>query len=173
MRLERVVGLNHSHGASSQILRYVQNESYDSHTDCAPDTRPNDRAITVLIYLTDGVSGGETNFPRLNISVTPKLGKLVVFTSLDQDGYCDALSTHASMPVVSGEKYVLQKWYHSKPQTAFSVQDLFKHASRRQSGQCVRSQDALREWIRRTVAHELFRSLSVSHRHSDQLRPYE
>jgi hypothetical protein len=50
------------------------------HTDCG--SRDNDRETTVLVYLNDVAGGGETEFPRLGLSVSPEKGTALLFQSL-------------------------------------------------------------------------------------------
>ena len=79
-RIERVFGLPKKQGASSQILKYTKNQEYLPHTDCTLDIHPNDRAVTVLIYLNDleVKQGGATVFTKLGEKVTPKVEKIYV-----------------------------------------------------------------------------------------------
>lgn len=75
------------------------------------------RFITVIYYLNDGFNGGETHFPKLNISIKPKKGKALIFfnCNLESDsnktGLCNIIdkSQHAGLPVLKGGK-TDQKW---------------------------------------------------------------
>jgi 2OG-Fe(II) oxygenase superfamily len=69
------------------------------------------RFATLLLYLNEGMKGGETNFPRWanghtfrDLRVTPKSGKAVLFYSQLPDGNLDDFSQHAALPVTDGEK---------------------------------------------------------------------
>ena|SRR6266571_1259455 len=86
------------HGGA-QIIRYHPGGHYVAHTDTGPDL--DDRQFSVVCYLNDDFSGGVTNFPSLNYSVTPRCGKAVVFPSE---------YLHRAEPVVRGSKYVLVSW---------------------------------------------------------------
>jgi prolyl 4-hydroxylase len=68
------------------------------------------RHITVLVYLNDDYTGGETAFPKLGVTVTPKKGKAVVFHSVDSRGRILQDSQHGGNPVIQGEKWVCNKW---------------------------------------------------------------
>lgn len=91
-----------------QLLLYREEGRYELHTgalvpcpgataarahpavsDCSMLPMPGDRAVTVLGYLTDVAQGGETRFPRLNITVQPRVGRLLMFASVTDDGLCD------------------------------------------------------------------------------------
>ena len=64
-----------------QLLKYEEGQKYSTHHDllgldpvvsaCGP------RILTFFIYLSDVEEGGETNFPMLNMAVTPKKGRAV------------------------------------------------------------------------------------------------
>jgi hypothetical protein len=95
--------------------------------------RLNDRAVTVLIYLNnnnDGLTGGETVFTELGISVQPRRGRALIWSSLIEHDNgttsCDPLTRHKANPVITGTKTVYQKWYHSRPMVAIASQDMVR-----------------------------------------------
>ena len=59
------------------------------------------RALTVFMYLNDVAGGGGTHFNRLNLTVMPKRGKVVVWPSiLDEDPLeWDERTHHEALPV--------------------------------------------------------------------------
>lgn len=82
------------------------NESYfDSQVK-----RGGQRTKTALVYLNDDFSGGETEFPKMNIKVNPKKGKLVLWDNMREDGSLDYDSLHAGLPVETGTKYIAVVW---------------------------------------------------------------
>ena len=68
------------------------------------------RTHTALFYLNDDFEGGETEFPKLDIKVKPELGKLLLWTNMNDDGTLDYDSLHAGLPVIEGEKWILVIW---------------------------------------------------------------
>jgi len=61
--------------------------------------------------------GGETRFPKAvnsenhqGLTVKPSKGKAVLFYNMLPDGNMDELSQHAALPVMDGEKYLLNFW---------------------------------------------------------------
>lgn len=71
-----------------QVLHYSVGQHYTLHHDyidgqenlpCGP------RALTFFIYLSDVDGGGETEFPHLNISVTPKRGQALMWDNIHPD----------------------------------------------------------------------------------------
>lgn len=119
--IEKQFGLSPELAFSTQLLEYNTNGvAYAAHTDCTHRLKRHERAVTVLIYLTTP-DGGATAFPRLNISVDSVAGRAVVFTSLDDRGFCDPRSLHESLPVLPSSdvnKMVIQKWYSRDTQDA-------------------------------------------------------
>lgn len=69
-----------------------------------------DRYATVLVYLTDVLKGGYTNFTELGVPITPAKGKALIWNNMDKDGNCDPTSIHAASEVVRGFKYIIQRW---------------------------------------------------------------
>jgi prolyl 4-hydroxylase len=65
------------------------------------------RILTFYIYLNDVEEGGGTQFPVLNLTVTPRRGRAVLWPSvLNEDpNKKDPRTVHEAMPVIRGEKY--------------------------------------------------------------------
>jgi prolyl 4-hydroxylase len=102
-----------------QIVSYPTGGFFNPHYDpCDGDreecSRMNGpmgpRVWTYLIYLNDGFDGGETVFPKIEKSVIPKKGKCVIFKSTTPDGAILIESFHGGNPVVSGNKWICNKW---------------------------------------------------------------
>tara|TARA_B110000977_G_scaffold54403_1_gene74084 strand:+ start:1269 stop:2603 length:1335 start_codon:yes stop_codon:yes gene_type:complete len=138
-RMAKASGLPEPNGEGMQILRYDKGQKYDPHYDYfhdAPNSSPRrggQRMATMLVYLADTESGGETIFPKakkpLNfddpeggthewsecagksgIPVQSKRGDAVLFWSLSEDYQLDPGSLHGACPVVAGEKWTAVKW---------------------------------------------------------------
>lgn len=84
-----------------------------------PDLREGQpsRFATLLLYLNEGMVGGETSFPRwLNgkthdvLRVKPEVGKAILFYNVLPDGNYDERSQHAAKPVIKGEKWLTNLW---------------------------------------------------------------
>lgn len=98
-----------------QLVHYGPTEAYQAHHDFAMPGMVNyqpSRFATLLFYLNDDFTGGETSFPRwLNaetdkpLNVKPEKGKAILFYSMLPDGNYDERSQHASLPVKEGEKW--------------------------------------------------------------------
>lgn len=106
---------------SLQVVRYFPNQYYNEHHDscCESDDsckefvkRGGQRKLTVLIYLNNKFSGGETNFPNLRKKFKPNPGDALIFYPLDKNlSKCHELSLHAGLPVKSGEKWIANLWF--------------------------------------------------------------
>lgn len=66
-------------------------------------------------YLSEGFAGEATEFPLLNISVTPKAGRLLLWRNADHTGVPDPRTLHAGAPVESGTKYACNIWVLERP----------------------------------------------------------
>lgn len=126
--------LKKENGEPMQVLRYEEGEKYEAHYDYFQDkinqARGGHRIVTVLMYLTDVIKGGETVFPQAEkdrhsikddtlsecgkqgIAVKPRRGDALLFFSLYPDATPDPASLHAGCPVVEGEKWSATKWIH-------------------------------------------------------------
>ena len=103
-----------------QLVHYGPGQQYTPHHDFAMPGLVNyqpSRFATILFYLNDDMTGGETSFPRwLNaetphaLKVKPEKGKAILFYNLLPDGNYDERSMHAALPVVDGEKWLTNLW---------------------------------------------------------------
>lgn len=61
-------------------------------------------------------AGGGTRFPKLNITVTPKTGRALIWPSvLDSDVFlADKRTDHEAMAVEAGIKYASNLWVHMR-----------------------------------------------------------
>ncbi|KAK4258138.1 hypothetical protein QN277_007627 [Acacia crassicarpa] len=118
-------------GEPIQILRYEKNQYYVPHNDYFTDTynlkHGGQRIVTMLMYLSDNVEGGETYFPAggsgesscggkivKGLSVNPIKGNAVLFWSMGLNGESDPKSVHGACEVLSGEKWSAVKWMRQR-----------------------------------------------------------
>lgn len=110
-----------------QVVCYKTGQEYKPHYDvCNPFDNINEdkteckkdlknigslRYATILVYLNDNFTGGETFFPNLNVKIKPKMGKVLIFYSLDSKKNTNLDSLHGGLPVKSGIKWICNKWY--------------------------------------------------------------
>jgi prolyl 4-hydroxylase len=100
-------------GEPLQILRYRPGQEFKPHRDCTEDT-DNQRVLTMLVYLNDGYTSGETLFLNSGLKVRGNTGDGLLFRNADASGAPDPDSLHAGLPVESGEKLVASRWIRQK-----------------------------------------------------------
>lgn len=124
-RLSAIVGIPLSHAEALQVIHYGPQEEYRPHYDAYDlSTQRGQRAckyggqriVTGLLYLNAVEAGGATVFPRLHIEVQPKPGRLVLFNNIGDDlTLPHPQSLHAGTPVLQGEKWACNVWFHTRP----------------------------------------------------------
>ena len=104
-----------------QVVRYLPNQYYNEHHDACCDNndkctefvrRGGQRLLTVLIYLNNDFTDGNTYFKNLDFKVKPLTGDAIAFFPLAQGtNKCHPLALHAGMPVTKGIKWVANLWF--------------------------------------------------------------
>jgi len=108
-RIAALSGTRLDQGEPLQLLRYRPGGEYKPHMDALP-AEPNQRILTVLVYLSDDYEGGETGFPNTGLSFRGRTGDALLFRNAGADGRADPLSLHAGLPVTRGTKYLASRW---------------------------------------------------------------
>jgi prolyl 4-hydroxylase len=102
------------------ILMYQPGEEYRAHFDFfAPEIAAADRSgqriRTLLVYLNGDYGGGETQFVNANMKLKGEPGDAILFHNCDAaTGAPDRATLHAGLPVTSGQKWLLSKWFREK-----------------------------------------------------------
>ena len=122
-KLKSIVATKSSHPIENQevihIVKYEVGGEYKTHHDFFPPSEEysstamkqgGQRVITCLFYLNDDFEGGETEFPTKKIKVTPKTGRLLMWSNIHPSGQLDYESLHAGLPVISGTKWIAVVW---------------------------------------------------------------
>ncbi|MCM3745388.1 2OG-Fe(II) oxygenase [Sporosarcina luteola] len=112
-RVSSIMNIPIEHGEGLQILQYAPGQQYKAHHDFFK-TADNNRISTLVMYLNDVEQGGETYFPKLNFSVSPKKGMAVYFEYFYNDQDLNELTLHGGAPVITGEKWVATQWMRKK-----------------------------------------------------------
>jgi hypothetical protein len=123
MRMLNVTMLPYENAEYFQVLKYEVGQFYRQHHDqqSAHWTPQGVRLFTFFVYLSDLEEGGGTRFTDLGITVTPKLGRGILWPSV-QDGNLrdsDRRTHHEALPVVKGVKYAANLWQHCEPKLEF------------------------------------------------------
>ncbi|MDR0268050.1 2OG-Fe(II) oxygenase [Paenibacillus sp.] len=112
-RISQIMNIPIEHGDGLQVLLYTPGQEYKPHYDFFAETSrssANNRISTLVMYLNDVEEGGETTFPRLNLSVFPNKGMAVYFEYFYSNHKLNELTLHAGTPVCRGEKWVATMW---------------------------------------------------------------
>ena len=98
-----------------QFLAYEPNGFYNYHNDDY-DESENKRVFTLIIYLNNVDSGGETHFRELNKKFKPVRGKALFWKNVmdDNPNKVNQNMIHSGLKLESGKKYALNIWIHEK-----------------------------------------------------------
>jgi len=69
------------------------------------------RSWTFMVYLNEPAAGGETRFVDAGLAFRPKLGQAVIWNNMQPDGWPNPHTLHQGMPVTSGAKAIITKWF--------------------------------------------------------------
>jgi prolyl 4-hydroxylase len=119
-RICELAGIDMRHGETLQGQRYTAAQQFKPHHDFFHTSqayweqeRPNggQRTWTAMIYLNEPEAGGETNFPKAGLCVSPRTAMLVMWNNMDELGAPNDLTLHEGCPVTTGTKYIVTKWF--------------------------------------------------------------
>ncbi|MFJ7753988.1 2OG-Fe(II) oxygenase [Peribacillus muralis] len=110
-RISTIMNIPSEHGDGIQILKYTPGQEYKAHFDffTSKETK-NNRISTLVMYLNDVEHGGETFFPKLNLSISPHKGMAVYFEYFYNDHEMNERTLHGGAPVIADEKWVATQW---------------------------------------------------------------
>ena len=124
-RVSDLVDIPPHHAESMQVVHYAKTQEYRPHFD-GWDLRTEkgrlrtqnggQRVLTALMYLNDVAGGGGTIFPKLDLEVEAKPGRLVIFHNIEDElTNLHPNSLHGGMPVGDGEKWACNLWFRARP----------------------------------------------------------
>jgi prolyl 4-hydroxylase len=103
-----------------QVVRYKPGTFYKAHHDacCEEDefcskfeNQGGQRVGTLLIYLNDDFTDGETHFPDFgDLKLKAPPGSAIFFEPLGDGDKCHPKALHAGLPISTGTKYVCNAW---------------------------------------------------------------
>ncbi|KAL7510261.1 hypothetical protein ACHAXN_007249 [Cyclotella atomus] len=142
-RVSNLSGLPTENFENLQVVRYQPGQEFQVHTDHLDSFNEMDcggRTATCLVYLNDSedtasgrsnsndetFTGGETFFHEFKRAVSPRKGSaLFWWNTLERPGSkdydknmflnVDTKLRHAGLPVLTGEKWICNKWLHPLP----------------------------------------------------------
>jgi prolyl 4-hydroxylase len=116
-RLKTATGIPTENYEDLQLLKYEPGQFYRVHHDYIPhhkDRHAGPRILTFFLYLSDVEEGGGTGFKDLDITVTPKKGRALLWPSvLNNDPMeKDGRMRHEALIVGEGTKFAANAWIH-------------------------------------------------------------
>jgi prolyl 4-hydroxylase len=126
-KIENLTGIPDANSEYLQLLKYEVGQFYNTHHDYINfhlERAQGVRILTVFLYLNDVEEGGGTNFPKLNVTVEPKRGRVLVWPSVKNESpdIKDFRTDHQALPVIQGVKYGANAWLHQRDfKTPFQV----------------------------------------------------
>jgi prolyl 4-hydroxylase len=122
-RVAELLGMDKALGEPLQGQRYQESQRFREHADFFYIDEPywaeyephgGQRTWTAMIYLNEPEAGGATRFKLLDFQVEPKLGRILIWNNMALDGSPSPWTLHEGMPVESGTKYIVTKWYRER-----------------------------------------------------------
>ena len=104
-----------------QLVRYKAGELFGPHHDYhatgESSVQGEQRVMTVLVFGSTLApeDGGETDFPHLGVSVSPRAGDAVAWMNVDMEGEPEDRSLHQGKPPLRGEKVAINVWIADQP----------------------------------------------------------
>lgn len=123
-RFDDLLGLPNSWGETIQGQRYLPGQEFRHHCDwfrTDGDYWPREHATggqrswTAMVYLNDVEEGGATAFHYLDMAIPPRRGAILLWNNATPEGEPNLMTMHAGTPPVRGAKYVITKWYRTRP----------------------------------------------------------
>lgn len=127
--VDELLGISKVFSEPMQGQRYHVGQQYRHHHDffhgsdqtvAAEAARGGQRTWTAMVFLNEPREGGETDFPKLGLRLTPETGTLVIWNNMRPDGSPNPATLHAALPVKRGIKHVITKWYRQGPYRALA-----------------------------------------------------
>ena len=122
-RIAGLLGMEKPYGEPLQGQRYEEGQRFREHADFFYIDEPywaeyephgGQRTWTAMIYLNEPGAGGATRFRLLDFQIEPKLGRILIWNNMAIDGSPNPWTLHEGMPVESGTKYIVTKWYRER-----------------------------------------------------------
>ncbi len=122
-RISAAVGVHPAGMELTKVLHYAVGQAYAPHFDFLDPTAPGfereialrgQRIGTVLIYLNDDYTGGETDFPQLGLRYKGRKGDALLFANVGDDQQPDRRTLHAGLAPTCGEKWLLSQWIRNR-----------------------------------------------------------
>uniref|UniRef100_A0A914BYM0 procollagen-proline 4-dioxygenase n=1 Tax=Acrobeloides nanus TaxID=290746 RepID=A0A914BYM0_9BILA len=122
-RIDLMTNLNQETSEDLQVANYGIGGHYEPHFDMSMRGEKDpyrmgtgNRIATVLFYMSQPETGGATVYTELGIGTYPQVHNALFWYNLKRDGEGDVRTRHAACPVLTGVKWVSNKWIHERGQ---------------------------------------------------------
>ncbi|XP_061485630.1 prolyl 4-hydroxylase subunit alpha-3 isoform X2 [Rhineura floridana] len=124
-RIAALTGLNIQppYAEYLQVVNYGLGGHYEPHFDHATSEKSpvyrmksGNRIATLMIYLSLVEAGGSTAFIYANLSIPVVKNAALFWWNLHRTGDGNEATLHAGCPVLAGDKWVANKWFHEHGQ---------------------------------------------------------
>lgn len=105
-------GLRIGNDEGYEILTYTTGQQYKKHID--QGGQKFGRIVSGLLYVNDDYIGGSLEFTRLNLTIQPKRGTIILFPS-------NFIYEHIAHPVTQGEKIAIVTFFHPIEETKIHI----------------------------------------------------
>ena len=134
-RIAKLVNIPATHAEKIQFAHYDCEQFYNPHYDgwmvsenpeerdeqqkikkaTCMDGQGGQRLTTALVYLNSVEEGGATYFPKLDKSIYPEPGKVLIFWNVyEGTNTIHPDSLHGAQPVKKGEKWIFNLWFRAE-----------------------------------------------------------
>ncbi|KRZ67939.1 Prolyl 4-hydroxylase subunit alpha-2, partial [Trichinella papuae] len=103
----------YEHGHGNRIATAL---FYKEEVNAFKSLNTGNRIATVLFYISQPEAGGATVFITHKLAIFPVEGDAAFWFNLKSNGEGDMSTRHAACPVLSGVKWVANKWIHERGQ---------------------------------------------------------
>lgn len=119
----------YSHIEAIDVYNYHEGQYLAYHHDYCYDPRQinyykhgGDRVGTGIFYFNDDFAGGETYFPKFNVTAIPKAGSFLYFEQC-YDEPTNWNTIHESKLITKGTKWIASCFFSDRPRVGYSSRD--------------------------------------------------
>jgi prolyl 4-hydroxylase len=119
--IHNTLKLPYSYIEAIDIYNYETGQYLDLHHDYPYDPKKidyykfgGDRVGTAILWFNDDFTGGETYFPKLDVTVTPKRGGMLYFKQ-SYDEATNWSTIHEGKKITQGTKWISSCFFGDRP----------------------------------------------------------
>ncbi|MRX26981.1 2OG-Fe(II) oxygenase [Kangiella sp. HZ709] len=121
----KIANMPMNHSEPPMLMRYQKGQKFKPHHDFIDldiinsnhyEKKLGQRVKTLLFYINDNFTNGETYFNELDLMIKPVKNSVLLFDNVSKSGDLLQKSLHEGRPVTDGEKWLLSIWYRENPE---------------------------------------------------------